>query len=215
MKMAKKLVAVLLAGVLALSVLTACSGGAGPLSEETVMDYLLDMGKASGYRFKKDDVMATAAKDVLTFIDEKASDSKYDGKTAAEIFQAMVKDKAAQEELSKLVPQPEEGYICTVSCAMVESYNTSWFQQGQTAVVAASLLLNQRDVWYPEYGKANDAPAGELVGVAEGTIKGQKCMIAVFKFDEEAHGGGTSDSTADSAAGSVPEQYPSSGTTTE
>ncbi len=210
MKMAKKLVAVLLAGVLALSVLTACSGGAGPLTEATVTDYLLDMGKASGYRFKKDEVMTTAAKNVLTFIDGKASDSKYDGKTATEIFQAMVKDKSAQEELSKLVPQPEEGYICTVSCAMVESYNTSWFQQGQTAVVAAGLLLNQRDVWYPEKGTKN-APAGELVGVAEGTIKGQKCMIAVFQFDEEAHGGGTSDGVA----GSVPEQYPSSGTTTE
>lgn len=38
MKMAKKLVAVLLAGVLALSVLTACSGGAGPLTEDTVTD---------------------------------------------------------------------------------------------------------------------------------------------------------------------------------
>lgn len=201
MKMAKKLVAVLLAGVLALSVLTACSGSAGPLSEETVMDYLLDMGKAAGYRFKKDDVMTTAAKNVLEFIDGKASDRKYDGKTATEIFQAMVKDKAAQEGLSKLVPQPEEGYICTVSCAMVESYNTSWFQQGQTAVVAASLLLNQRGVWYPEYGTAA-APAGELVGVAEGTIKGQQCMIAVFKFDEEASGGEPSDSAASSAPSS-------------
>lgn len=189
MKMAKKLVAVLLAGVLALSVLTACSGGAGPLTEETVMDYLLDMGKASGYRFKKDEVMTTAAKNVLTFIDGKASDSKYDGKTATEIFKAVMTDKNAQKEISKLVPQPEEGYTCTVSCAMVESYNTSWFQQGQTAVVAASLLLNQRGVWYPEYGKEN-APAGELVGVAEGTIKGQQCMIAVFKFDEESHEGG-------------------------
>ena len=190
MKMAKKLVAVLLAGVLALSVLTACSGGAGPLTEETVMDYLLDMGKAAGYRFKKDDVMTTAAKNVLTFIDDTASDSKYDGKTAAEIFKAVMTDKAAQKKLSKLVPQPkEEGYTCTVSCAMVESYNTSWFQQGQTAVVATSLLLNQRGLWYPEEG-TETAPAGELVGVAEGTIKGQKCMIAVFKFDEESHEGG-------------------------
>lgn len=187
MKMAKKLVAVLLAGVLALSVLTACSGGAGPLTEETVMDYLLDMGKASGYRFKKDDVMTTAAKDVLTFIDGKASDSKYDGKTAAEIFKAVMADKDAQKEISKLVPRPEEGYVCTVSCAMVESYNTSWFQQGQTAVVAASLLLNQRGLWY---SGTTTAPAGELVGVAEGTIKGQQCMIAVFKFDEESNGGG-------------------------
>lgn len=210
MKMAKKLVAVLLAGVLALSVLTACSGGAGPLTEETVMDYLLDMGKAAGYRFKKDEVMTTAAKNVLKFIDDTASDSKYDGKTAAEIFKAVMTDKAAQKEISKLVPQPEEGYVCTVSCAMVESYNTSWFQQGQTAVVAAGLLLNQRGLWYSEEG-TETAPAGELVGVAEGTIKDQKCMIAVFKFDEEAHGGGTSDGVA----GSVPEQYPSSGTTTK
>lgn len=187
MKMAKKLVAVLLAGVLALSVLTACSGGAGPLTEETVMDYLLDMGKASGYRFKKDEVMTTAAKNVLTFIDGKASDSKYDGKTAAEVFKAVMTDKDAQKEISKLVPRPEEGYVCTVSCAMVESYNTSWFQQGQTAVVAAGLLLNQRGLWY---SGTTAAPAGELVGVAEGTIKDQKCMIAVFKFDEESHGDG-------------------------
>ena len=38
MKMAKKLVAVLLAGVLALSVLTACSGSAGPLTKDNVTD---------------------------------------------------------------------------------------------------------------------------------------------------------------------------------
>ena len=52
MKMAKKLVAVLLAGVLALSVLTACSGSAGPLTEDTVTDYILDLhgGGLSGNR---------------------------------------------------------------------------------------------------------------------------------------------------------------------
>lgn len=49
MKMAKKLVAVLLAGVLALSVLTACSGGAGPLTKDNVTDYIIDYYKANGY----------------------------------------------------------------------------------------------------------------------------------------------------------------------
>lgn len=47
MKMAKKLVAVLLAGVLALSVLTACSGSAGPLTKDNVTDYIIDYYKAT------------------------------------------------------------------------------------------------------------------------------------------------------------------------
>mgnify|MGYP002566770208 CR=1 FL=1 len=50
MKMAKKLVAVLLAGVLALSVLTACSGSAGPLTKDNVTDYIIDYYKANGYQ---------------------------------------------------------------------------------------------------------------------------------------------------------------------
>lgn len=49
MKMAKKLAAVLLAGVLALSVLTACSGSAGPLTKDNVTDYIIDYYKTNGY----------------------------------------------------------------------------------------------------------------------------------------------------------------------
>ena len=59
MKMAKKLLAVVLAGVLALSVLTGCGNAA---STKTIADAMSDMGKAEGVEFKADSKLNEKAK---------------------------------------------------------------------------------------------------------------------------------------------------------
>ena len=68
MKMAKKLAAVLLAGVLALSVLTACSGSAGPLTKDNVTDYIIDYYKTNGYQAEEEQSMESAAQAVLAYV---------------------------------------------------------------------------------------------------------------------------------------------------
>ena len=59
MKMAKKFLAVVLAGVLALSVLTGCGNAA---STKTIADAMSDMGKAEEVEFKADSKLNEKAK---------------------------------------------------------------------------------------------------------------------------------------------------------
>ena len=59
MKMAKKLLAVVLAGVLALSVLTGCGNAA---STKTIAEAMSDMGKAENVEFKADSKLNEKAK---------------------------------------------------------------------------------------------------------------------------------------------------------
>ena len=59
MKMAKKLLAVILAGVLALSVLTGCGNA---VSTKTIADAMSDMGKVDGFEYKVDSNLNEKAK---------------------------------------------------------------------------------------------------------------------------------------------------------
>lgn len=92
MKMAKKLVAVLLAGVLALSVLTACSGSAGPLTKDTVTDYILDLYTAAGYQATEERSMETAAQAVLAYVNSQIGKSEYNGMALREAFSAIIEN---------------------------------------------------------------------------------------------------------------------------
>ena len=79
MKMAKKLAAVLLAGVLALSALTACSGSAGPLTKDNVTDYIIDYYKTNGYQAEEEQSMESAAQAVLAYVNSQIGKSEYNG----------------------------------------------------------------------------------------------------------------------------------------
>lgn len=92
MKMAKKLVAVLLAGVLALSVLTACSGSAGPLTKDNVTDYIIDYYKANGYQAEEEQSMESAAQAVLAYVNSQIGKSKYNGMALREAFSAIIEN---------------------------------------------------------------------------------------------------------------------------
>ena len=86
MKMAKKLAAVLLAGVLALSVLTACSGSAGPLTKDNVTDYIIDYYKTNGYQAEEEQSMESAAQAVLAYVNSQIGKSEYNGMALREAF---------------------------------------------------------------------------------------------------------------------------------
>ena len=186
MKMAKKLVAVLLAGVLALSVLTACSGGAGPLTKDTVTDYILDIYTAAGYQATEERSMETAAQDVLAYVNSQIGKSAYNGMALREAFWDIIDD--ADENTRKGWMSSvtlKDGYSYGVSCASLEeTYRTDLFNQGKTALVAGVLASDQAKSQICYYVRAKEPekwPNDVGVCVLEGTINGKKCMVAMFR----------------------------------
>lgn len=193
MKMAKKLVAVLLAGVLALSVLTACSGGAGPLTKDNVTDYIIDYYKANGYQAEEEKSMESAAQAVLAYVNSQIGKSEYNGMALREAFSAIIEN--ADENTRKgwmSSVTPKEGYFYCVSCASVnETYRTDLFNQGKTALIAAVLASDQCGIRSYIWEQAPERwPNDDGVCVIEGTINGKKCMVAMFRESstETSHG---------------------------
>ena len=168
MKMAKKLVAVLLAGVLALSVLTACSGGAGPLTKDTVTDYILDIYTAAGYQATEERSMETAAQAVLAYVNSQIGKSEYNGMALREAFSAIIEnaDENTRKGWMSSVTL-KEGYFYCVSCASVnETYRTDLFNE-----ICCYVRAKEPEKW----------PNDDGVCVIEGTINGKKCMVAMFR----------------------------------
>lgn len=210
MKMAKKLVAVLLAGVLALSVLTACSGGAGPLTEDNVTDYIIDYYKVKGYQAEEEQSMKSAAQAVLTYVNNQIGKSEYNGMALREAFSAIIKD--ADEETRKgwmNSVTPKEGYNYCVNCASVnETYRTDLFNQGKTALIAAALASEECEIFSCFWEQAPERwPSDAGVCVIEGDIGGKKCMVSMLRMpsgyvhhypnkgDDNASGDPSSDAT--------------------
>lgn len=210
MKMAKKLVAVLLAGVLALSVLAACSGGAGPLTEDNVTDYIIDYYKVKGYQAEEEQSMESAAQAVLEYVKTQIGNSKYNGMALEEAFSAIIED--ADEETRKGWMNSvtlKEGYNYCVNCASVnETYRTDLFNQGKTALIAAALASEECEIFSYIWEQAPERwPSDAGVCVIEGDIGGKKCMVSMLrvpstaahhypnKGDDNASGDPSSDAT--------------------
>ena len=191
MKMAKKLVAVLLAGVLALSVLTACSGGAGPLTKDNVTDYIIDYYKVKGYQAEEEQSMESAAQAVLEYVNSKIGESKYNGMALQEAFSAIIED--ADEETRKGWMNSvtlKEGYNYCVNCASVnETYRTDLFNQGKTALIAAALASEQDqcEIFSYFWEQAPERwPSDAGVCVIEGAIGGKECMVSMLRMPSRA-----------------------------
>lgn len=186
MKMAKKLVAVLLAGVLALSVLTACSGGAGPLTKDNVTDYIIDYYKANGYQAEEEQSMESAAQAVLAYVNSQIGKSEYNGMALREAFSAIIEnaDENTRKGWMSSVTL-KDGYSYGVSCASLEeTYRTDLFNQGKTALVAGVLASDEAKSEICCYVRAKEPekwPNDDGVCVIEGTINGKKCMVAMFR----------------------------------
>lgn len=210
MKMAKKLVAVLLAGVLALSVLTACSGGAGPLTKDTVTDYILDLYTAAGYQATEERSMETAAQAVLDYVNSQIRKSEYNGMALREAFLDIIDD--ANEETRKGWMSSvtlKDGYSYCVNCASVnETYRTDLFNQGKTALIAAALASDDCEIFSYIWEQAPERwPSDAGVCVIEGDIGGKKCMVSMLRMpsgyvhhypnkgDDNASGDPSSDAT--------------------
>ena len=212
MKMAKKLAAVLLAGVLALSALTACSGSAGPLTKDNVTDYIIDYYKANGYQAEEEKSMESAAQAVLAYVNSQIGKSEYNGMALREAFSAII--EGADEDTRKgwmSSVTPKEGYFYCVSWASVnETYRTDLFNQGKTALIAAVLASDQCGIRSYIWEQAPERwPSDAGVCVIEGVIGGKECMVSMLRIpsrvvahypnkgDDNASGDPSSDATTE------------------
>lgn len=172
--------------MLALSVLTACSGGAGPLTKDTVTDYILDIYTAAGYQATEERSMETAAQAVLLYVNTQIGKSEYNGMALREAFSAIIEnaDENTRKGWMSSVTL-KDGYSYYVSCASLEeTYRTDLFNQGKTALVAGVLVSDEAKSEICCYVRAKEPekwPNDDGVCVIEGTINGKKCMVAMFR----------------------------------
>lgn len=183
MKMLKKVAAIALAGVLALSVLTGCGS---KNNTGTVVDGLNDLAKLEGdsVTFVADSQMDEKAAAIANVVTEKVGNEDFSGKTQEQIFDALyqnselVKALAPLTTFDKAVIGDETKPLYSVSFMEIgQSFNIA---DGKNAYYAMGLLskeepLNRPDQpWYESKGTCK-------VGTATCTIGGKQYMVAMFQ----------------------------------
>ena len=182
MKLFKKVLAVALAGVLALSVLTGCGSGSG------TVDYTSQVVKELSNVFAEDGITVTegdaAMKTKLKQFVSKVLDSNvsFDGVTDEDgIIQAIIGDKKLVAEIEKMFPTAVVGDstkpLYTIGMAQIEqSINDSNIKRYAQEMVDNSVELN-----YPKIGGDEFDEGLELtVAVMTVTINNQEYLVGLF-----------------------------------
>ena len=181
MKMAKKFLAVALAGVLALSVLTGCGKSA---NTKSIAEAMSDISKATGITFKEDTKLNTKAKAIAEAL----------ANTAATV------DDNTDDETKKNLTPDQKTNIMTI---MTDSYKEQfvWISITETkgynaTAQAANLLGNMVNVNTPEgKGEAKEPVDTYYIGTTTVTKDGTTIRFAVITAAakaEQTPGGGES-----------------------
>lgn len=180
MKLFKKVLAVALAGVLALSVLTGCGSASG------TVDYTSQVVKALNNLYAEDGITLTesdaAMKTKLKQFMSKVLDSdvSFDGVT--DIIEAITEDEELAAEIKKMFPtavldDPTKP-LYTIGMAQIEqSINDSNIKRYAQEMVDNSVELN-----YPEEidGDDFDEDSELTVAVTTVTINNQEYLVGLF-----------------------------------
>ena len=182
MKLFKKVLAVALAGVLALSVLTGCGSGSG------TVDYTSQVVKELSNVFAEDGITVTegdaAMKTKLKQFVSKVLDSNvsFDGVTDEDgIIQAIIGDKNLLAEIEKMFPtavlDDSTKPLYNIGMAQIEqSINDSNIKRYAQEMVDNSVELN-----YPKIGGDEFDEGLELtVAVMTVTINNQEYLVGLF-----------------------------------
>ena len=192
MKLFKKVLAVALAGVLALSVLTGCNNSAATV---TMVDALNDWSKVygDGITFEKgDEKLQSQVNELVKIVDEAGKDIKFgDAKDIYDIYNAFMENDAARLKLKAWATQFTKANIddgsplyeygfADISATLSASSSKNIYYAGQ--------LINENDeINPPETKQDNHGESNWTVGdkfyvaVATGEINGKKYMVALFK----------------------------------
>lgn len=184
--MLKKVAAIALAGVLALSVLTGCGS---KNNTNTVVDGMNDLAKLNGkpVTYVADSQMDEKAAAIANIVTEKAGNEDFSGKTQEQIFGALYQNQELMKALAPLmtfdtaVPGDETKPLYSFSLVeMGQSFNIA---DGKNAYYAMSMMRNQTSWNYPEHedGYYYDEKGTCKVGTATCTIGGKQYMVAMFQ----------------------------------
>lgn len=177
MKMFKKLMAVALAGVMALAVLTGCGTS---VNEKEIIKIFNDTLKtaAAGEAMKE--------KDVKIYSVKADSDMKAKAQSVAEIMatdeKTTWKDQrdAKKTEIQKAVAGDDttNGYL--VGFAPKVKYDSKLYNTLDSGIDALSIIKNSIPFTNPEYEAIDGAVS--LIGFADTTINGTTYTVAVIKI---------------------------------
>lgn len=194
MKLFKKVLAVALAGVLALSVLTGCNNSNSAATVK-MLDALNDWSKVygEGITFEKgDEKLQSQVNELVKIVDEAGKDIKFgDAKDIYDIYNAFMENDAARLKLKAWATQFTKANIddgsplyeygfADISATLSASSSKNIYYAGQ--------LINENDeINPPETKQDNHGESNWTVGdkfyvaVATGEINGKKYMVALFK----------------------------------
>ena len=189
MKLFKKVLAVALAGVLALSVLTGCNNSAATV---TMVDALNDWSKVygEGVTFEKgNEDLQNQVNALVEIVDEAGKDIKFgDAKDFREIYDIVMNNPTVQQKLTEWAKKfPRATYGSDPSNPLYEygfaDINATLSASSSKNIYYASQLLDELDVINLPAGDPNRWEKGDTsyVAVATGEINGKKYMVALFK----------------------------------
>ena len=186
MKMLKKVAAIALAGVLALSVLTGCGS---KNNTNTVVDGMNDLAKMYNepVTFVADSQMDEKVAAIANVVTEKVGNEDFSGKTQEQIFYALRQNKELMTALAplttfdKAVMDDETKPLYSFSVVEIgQSFNIA---EGKNAYYAMNLLQDRTKLNRPDYedGYYDEEKGTCKVGTATCTIGGKQYMVAMFQ----------------------------------
>ena len=188
MKMAKKLLAVVLAGVLALSVLTGCNNSAATV---TMVDALNDWSKVygEGITFEKgDEKLQSQVNELVEIVDKVGEDIDFtDAKDFRDVYDAIINDETAGLKLKAWAAKFDQAKIDDKASPLYEcgfaDINATLSASSSKNIYYASQLLDECEPINPPAGNPNRWEKGDTsyVAVATGEVGGKKYMVALFK----------------------------------
>lgn len=180
MKMAKKFLAVALAGVLALSVLTGCGDSA---NTKSIAEAMSDMKKAEGTTFKEKPELNTKAKKIAEVLAETVALADNSSDEMAETMTEGLTDKQT-EEIMTIMGKSYNDQLVWVNWTETKGYNAT--------AQAANLLHGMKKVYGP-VGLRQPADTC-YIGTTTFTKNGTTYRFAVFtaapKAEQTPAGGG-------------------------
>lgn len=194
MKLFKKVLAVALAGVLALSVLTGCNNS-NSAATVTMVDALNDWSKVYGedVTFEKgNEDLQNQVNALVKIVDEVGKDIDFkDAKNIYDVYEAIRDDKAAGLKLKEWAKQFTKANIgdgsplyqygfADISATLSASSSKNIYYAEQLSMT--SQYINDPDNDPDNHGEPNWISGDKYyVAVATGEVGGKKYMVALFK----------------------------------
>ena len=190
MKLFKKVLAIALAGVLALSVLTGCNNS-NSVATVKMLDALNDWSKfyGEGVTFEKgDEKLQSQVNELVEIVDKVGEDIDFtDAKDFRDVYDAIINDETAGLKLKAWAAKFDQAKIDDKASPLYEcgfaDINATLSASSSKNIYYASQLMDECEPINPPAGDPSRWEEGDTsyVAVATGEVGGKKYMVALFK----------------------------------